>query len=56
MDYIIRAAVPDDAKTVHDIYGTYVEEEHVTFTTKNPDIEHYREKIILSSRFFLSLH
>ncbi len=46
MDYIIRAAVPDDAKTVHDIYGTYVEEEHVTFTTENPSVEHYREKII----------
>ena len=38
MEYIIRLATPDDAKDVHDIYGTYVNEEHVTFTIDNPDI------------------
>ena len=46
MEYIIRLATPDDAKDVHDIYGTYVNEEHVTFTIDNPDIEDYRNKII----------
>ncbi len=44
-DYKIRVASPDDAETVHDIYGAYVNEEYVTFTTENPDVQHYREKI-----------
>lgn len=46
MDYIIRVANPDDAKIIHDIYGAYVEGEHVTFTIDNPDVNAYREKII----------
>ena len=46
MEYIIRLATPDDAKDVHDIYGTYVNEEHVTFTIDNPDIEDYCNKTI----------
>ncbi len=44
-DYKIRVASPDDAETVHDIYGAYVNEEYVTFTIENPDVQHYREKI-----------
>lgn len=46
MDYRIRVATPDDAKIIHDIYGAYVKEEHVTFTIENPSIESYKEKII----------
>lgn len=46
MDYSIRIATPDDAQIVHDIYGSYLDKEHVTFTIDNPSVEHYREKII----------
>lgn len=41
----IRIATLADAQVVHDIYGYYVEDEHVTFTIENPSVEHYREKI-----------
>lgn len=46
MEYTIRVAVPEDAQAVHDIYGAYVDGEHVTFTVDNPSVESYREKII----------
>lgn len=45
MDIRIRTAVPDDAPIVHDIYGAYVDSEHITFTVNNPGISEYREKI-----------
>lgn len=45
-EYVIRVATPEDAQIVHDIYGAYVEGEHVTFTEENPSVEAYREKII----------
>lgn len=43
--YIIRPAQEKDAKAVHDIYGAYVNEDNVTFTENNPDVDAYREKI-----------
>ena len=46
MELYIRTAVPDDAQAVHDIYGAYVDSEHITFTEINPDVWEYREKII----------
>lgn len=46
MNYRIRLANENDAQAVHDLYGAYVEGEHVTFTDKNPSVEAYREKII----------
>ena len=45
MDIRIRTAVPDDAQVVHDIYGAYVDSEHITFTVNNPQVSEYREKI-----------
>ena len=45
MEYIIRVANTNDAQAVHDIYGAYVDSEHVTFTIDNPGVEEYREKI-----------
>lgn len=46
MNYIIRVAKETDAKAIHDIYGDYVEQPHVTFTVNNPSVEEYRQKII----------
>ena len=46
MEYRIRLATENDAKTVHDIYGAYVPLDYVTFTIDNPDVEAYRQKII----------
>ncbi len=46
MNYKIRAARPDDAEAIHDIYGVYVEMENITFALVNPDVEEYRQKII----------
>lgn len=45
MNFVIRVATKDDAKDVHDIYGAYVDGEHVTFTEINSSIEEYEEKI-----------
>lgn len=42
----IRVAQESDAQAVHDIYGHYCLEEHVTFTIDNPSVEEYRQKII----------
>lgn len=44
--YSIRVAEENDAKVVHDIYGAYIADENVTFTTENPSVEEYRNKII----------
>lgn len=46
MEYRIRLANEGDAQAVHDIYGSYLSSEHVTFTIDNPDVESYRQKII----------
>ena len=41
----IRIAEKADAQFVHDVYGYYVEHTNVTFTTENPSVEAYAEKI-----------
>lgn len=48
MEYTIRVAREEDAQAVHDIYGAYVDGEHVTFTMQNPSVDEYREKIVKS--------
>ena len=45
MNLNIRNATEADALFVHDVYGYYAENTNVTFTTENPDVESYREKI-----------
>lgn len=45
MSYKIRLATENDAQVVHDIYGSYVPLDYVTFTVDNPDVESYRQKI-----------
>lgn len=45
MNYRIRTARAEDAQAVHDIYGAYIPSEHVTFTTENPSVGDYAEKI-----------
>lgn len=46
MEIRIRTATSEDAPIVHDMYGAYLDDEHVTFTIENPDVDHYREKIV----------
>ena len=46
MDYIIREALPSDAKAIHDIYGYYVANTYITFTENNPDISEYEKSIV----------
>jgi L-amino acid N-acyltransferase YncA len=41
----IRIAAKADAQFVHDVYGYYVEHTNVTFTTENPPVKAYAEKI-----------
>ena len=41
----IRNADIKDAKQIHDIYGTYVPYDYVTFTIDNPDIDTYAQNI-----------
>lgn len=41
----IRIAGIADAKFVHDVYGYYVEHTDVTFSTDNPSVEAYANKI-----------
>ena len=41
----IRIAENSDAKFVHDVYGYYVKHTNVTFTTENPTVAAYEEKI-----------
>ncbi|HPJ02189.1 MAG TPA: N-acetyltransferase family protein [Candidatus Limiplasma sp.] len=41
----IRVATEQDAQFVHDVYGYFVEHTNVTFTTENPSVEAYAEKI-----------
>ena len=45
MGLIIRIATEADATFVHDVYGHYVYHSNATFSTENPDVESYREKI-----------
>ena len=45
MNYTIRAATLADAEVVHDIYGAYISNQHITCTVVNPSVEAYREKI-----------
>ncbi|MCE5342270.1 MAG: N-acetyltransferase family protein [Eubacteriales bacterium] len=46
MNVSIRTATGEDAAFVHDVYGYYVENTNVTFSTENPDVESYRQKIL----------
>ena len=41
----IRIATEADAPFVHDVYGYYVYHSNTTFSTENPGVESYREKI-----------
>ena len=45
MEMNIRTALKSDAQFVHDVYGYYVAHTNVTFTTENPLVEAYEEKI-----------
>lgn len=45
MEPLIRVATEADAAFVHDVYGHYVYHSDATFSTENPDVESYREKI-----------
>ena len=45
MEYTIRIAENKDAEAVHDIYGYYVENTIITFSTVNPSINDYSQKI-----------
>lgn len=45
MEYIIRIAEKRDAEAVHDIYGHYVDNTTITFSTINPSISDYARKI-----------
>lgn len=44
-DCLIRTANAADAAFVHDVYGYYVQNTIINFSTDNPDVESYREKI-----------
>ncbi len=46
MEIQIRVANENDAQFVHDVYGYYVYNGNVTFSTQNPDVESYRKKIL----------
>lgn len=46
MAYTIRVATGADAAFVHDVYGHYVYHSNATFSTENPDVESYRQKIL----------
>ncbi len=52
INYKIRIADESDAKTIHDIYGFYVELDYVSFTTINPSLEEYKEKIINTKKMY----
>ncbi len=46
MERSIRVATEADARFIHDVYGHYVYHSNATFSTENPDVEAYRQKII----------
>ena len=48
----IRNADIKDAKQIHDIYGTYVPYDYVTFTIDNPDIDTYAQNISDYSKYY----
>lgn len=50
--YVIRRAEKRDAKAVHDIYGYYVENTALTFSTKNPSVREYKRKIRKTERLY----
>lgn len=45
MNINIRVATEADAQFVHDVYGYYVAHTSATFSTENPSVEAYAEKI-----------
>lgn len=45
MDTVIRIATEADSAFVHSVYGHYVYHSNATFSTVNPSVESYREKI-----------
>ncbi len=45
MNLNIRVAGKADAPFVHDLYGYYVANTNVTFSTENPSVEEYEHKI-----------
>ncbi len=45
MNVVIRLAELEDAVFVHDVYGYYVAHTNATFSTENPSVEAYAEKI-----------
>ena len=45
MTYTVRIAEKSDAEAVHDIYGYYVENTTITFSTVNPSVSDYAQKI-----------
>ena len=45
MEKTIRIATEADAQFVHDVYGHYVYHSNATFSTENPDVASYRQKI-----------
>lgn len=47
-----RIATKSDAQFVHDVYGYYVEHTDITFSTVNPSIEAYGEKIEKTLEFY----
>lgn len=51
-EFSIRVAQETDARAVHDIYAYYVENTAVTFTTVNPTVEEYAEKIRTVKRMY----
>lgn len=51
-DYIIRKATPRDAKAVHDIYGYYVENTSITFSSRNPSVREYKKLIRETGRLY----
>jgi len=46
MDCVLRVAAEGDAAFVHDVYGFYVRHSDATFSTENPGVESYRQKIL----------
>ena len=45
MNLSIRVATEADARFVHDVYGHFVDHSNATFSTENPSVDAYREKI-----------
>lgn len=52
MTYKIRVAEEKDAQAIHDIYEACVAAPNITFTTENPSVKTYREKIIHTKEMY----